>query len=57
MKTPHCFFPHAPAKHHSIFCLYYSRYNQYPENVYFCFIDYVKAFDCVGHNKLKILKF
>ena len=28
-----------------------------PENVYFCFIDYAKAFDCVDHNKLwKILK-
>ena len=27
------------------------------ENLYFCFIDYVKAFDCVDHNKLwKILK-
>ena len=27
------------------------------KNVYFCFIDYVKAFDCVDHNKLwKILK-
>ena len=29
------------------------------ENIYFCFcfIDYAKAFDCVGHNKLwKILK-
>ena len=27
------------------------------KNIYFCFIDYVKAFDCVGHNKLwKILK-
>ena len=26
-------------------------------NIYFCFIDYAKAFDCVGHNKLwKILK-
>ena len=25
--------------------------------IYFCFIDYVKAFDCVDHNKLwKILK-
>ena len=22
------------------------------ENIYFCFIDYAKAFDCVGHNKL-----
>ena len=28
-----------------------------PENIYFCFIDYAKAFDCVYHNKLwKILK-
>ena len=27
------------------------------KNIYFCFIDYTKAFDCVGHNKLwKILK-
>ena len=27
------------------------------ENTYFCFIDYVKAFDCADHNKLwKILK-
>ena len=23
-----------------------------PENTYFCFIDYAKAFDCVDHNKL-----
>ena len=28
-----------------------------PENIYFCFIDYAKAFDCVAHNKLwKLLK-
>ena len=27
------------------------------DNIYFCFIDYTKAFDCVDHNKLqKILK-
>ena len=27
------------------------------KNIYFCFIDYDKAFDCVNHNKLwKILK-
>ena len=27
------------------------------QNIYFCFIDYAKAFDCVDHNKLwKILK-
>ena len=30
---------------------------EYQKNVYFCFIDYVKAFDCVDHNKLwNILK-
>ena len=23
------------------------------KNIYFCFIDYVKAFDCVDHNKLE----
>ena len=28
-----------------------------PENIYFCFIDYAKAFDCVDHNKVwKILR-
>ena len=27
------------------------------QNIYFCFIDYAKAFDCMDHNKLwKILK-
>ena len=27
------------------------------KNIYFCFVDYAKAFDCVDHNKLwKILK-
>ena len=30
---------------------------QFQKNIYFCFIDYGKAFDCVNHNKLwKILK-
>ena len=29
----------------------------FQKNIYFCFIDYAKAFDCVGQNKLwKILK-
>ena len=29
----------------------------FQENIYFCFIDYAKAFDCVDHNKLwKILQ-
>ena len=26
---------------------------EFQNNVYFCFIDYAKAFDCVNHNKLK----
>ena len=30
---------------------------EFQKNIYFCFIDYVKAFDCVDHNQLwKILK-
>ena len=30
---------------------------EFQKNIYFCFIDYVKAFDCVDHNKLwKIFK-
>ena len=26
---------------------------EFQKNIYFCFIDYVKAFDCVHHNKLE----
>ena len=34
-----------------------SKKREFQENMYFCFIDYAKAFDCVDHNKLwKILK-
>ena len=30
---------------------------EFQNNIYFCFIDYAKAFDCVDHNKLwKILE-
>ena len=30
---------------------------EFQKNIYFCFIDYAKAFDCVAHKKLwKILK-
>ena len=33
------------------------KVREFQKNIYFCFIDYVKAFDCVDHNKLwKILK-
>ena len=34
-----------------------SKKRDFQKNIYFCFIDYAKAFDCVDHNKLwKILK-
>ena len=34
-----------------------SKKQEFQKNVYFCFIDYAKTFDCVDHNKLwKILK-
>ena len=26
---------------------------EFQKNIYFCFIDYVKTFDCVDHNKLE----
>ena len=26
---------------------------EFQKNIYFCFIDYAKAFDCVDHHKLK----
>ena len=26
---------------------------EFQKNIYFCFIDYMKAFDCVDHNKLE----
>ena len=35
----------------------YDKAREFQKNIYFCFIDYAKAFDCVDHNKLwKILK-
>ena len=34
-----------------------SKAREFQKNIYFCFIDYAKALDCVDHNKLwKILK-
>ena len=34
-----------------------SKKQEFQKNIYFCFIDYAKAFDCVDHSNLwKILK-
>ena len=34
-----------------------SKAREFQKNIYYCFIDYAKAFDCVDHNKVwKILK-
>ena len=38
-------------------CWIIKKAKDFQENIYFCFIDYAKAFDCVDHNKLwKILQ-
>ena len=38
-------------------CWIMEKAREFQKNIYFCFIDYAKAFDCVNHNKLrKILK-
>ena len=38
-------------------CWIMEKVREVQKNIYFCFIDYGKAFDCVDHNKLwKILK-
>ena len=38
-------------------CWIVEKAREFQKNIYFCFIDYAKAFDCVDHNKLwKILK-
>ena len=38
-------------------CWIIKKAREFQKNIYFCFINYAKAFDCVDHNKLwKILK-
>ena len=38
-------------------CWIIEKAREFQKNIYFCFIDYAKAFDCVDHNKLwKILQ-
>ena len=33
-------------------CWIMEKAREFQKNIYFCFIDYAKAFDCVDHNKL-----
>ena len=38
-------------------CWIINKAREFHKNIYFCFTDYAKAFDCVDHNKLwKIIK-
>ena len=34
-------------------CWIIEKTREFQKNIYFCFIDYAKAFDCVDHNKLE----
>ena len=33
-------------------CWIIEKASEFQKNIYFCFIDYINAFDCVDHNKL-----
>ena len=35
-----------------IICYIIEKAREFQKNIYFCFTDYVKAFDCVDHNKM-----
>ena len=34
-------------------CWIVEKVREFQKNIYFCFIDYAKAFDCVDHSKLE----
>ena len=34
-------------------CWIIEKTREFQKNIYFCFIDYAKAFDCVDHNKME----
>ena len=36
-------------------CWIIKKAREFQKNIYFCYIDYAKAFDCVDHNKLWII--
>ena len=43
--------------HIASICWITKKAREFQKNIYFCFIDYAKAFDCMDHNKLwKIFK-
>ena len=35
------------------FCRIMKKAREFQKNIYFCIIDYAKAFDCMDHNKLE----
>ena len=37
-------------------CSIMGKTREFQKNIYFCFIDNAKAFDCMDHNKLEILQ-
>ena len=46
-----------PKKKNANICWIVKKAREFQKDIYFCFIDYAKAFDSVDHNKLwKILK-
>ena len=46
-------FPLSPSSRGSLVPLQFLPLKQrYLKKIYFCFTDYIKAFDCVDHNKL-----
>ena len=45
------------SEHLFLMSYFIEKAREFQKNIYFCFIDYAKAFDCVDHNKIwKILK-
>ena len=46
-------FPDETRDHIANICWVIEKAREFQKNIYFCFIDYIKAFDCVDHNKLR----
>ena len=39
--------------HQILICWIIEKAREFKKNIYFCFTDYAKAFDCMDHNKLE----